>query len=66
MMINDVRSVMTVVMFLVFLGIVFWAYSKKRKRAFDEAARLPFEEDDAMVPGKPGTSRQKNTERRRK
>jgi cytochrome c oxidase cbb3-type subunit 4 len=51
MMINDVRSVMTVVMFLVFLGIVFWAYSKKRKRAFDEAARLPFDEDDAMVPG---------------
>ena len=51
MMINDVRAVMTVVMFVVFLGIVFWAYSKKRKRAFDEAARLPFDKDDAMVPG---------------
>ena len=46
MMINDVRVVMTVVMFVVFLGIVFWAYSKKRERAFDEA---PFR----MFPGVP-------------
>ena len=51
MEINDIRSALTVVMFLVFLGIVFWAYSSKRKGAFDEAARLPFEEDEAMVPG---------------
>lgn len=54
--INDIRSALTVVLFLVFLGIVFWAYSKKSKRAFDEAAQLPFEEDDAMVPGKPGNA----------
>lgn len=53
MEINDVRSAMTVIMFLVFLGIVFWAYGKQRKGAFDEAARLPFEEDETMVPGEP-------------
>ena len=53
MEINDVRSAMTVILFLIFLGIVFWAYSKKSKRAFDEAARLPFEEDEAMVPVEP-------------
>jgi cytochrome c oxidase cbb3-type subunit 4 len=51
MEINDVRSAMTVIMFLVFLGIVVWAWSSKRRGAFDEAARLPFEEDEAMVPG---------------
>lgn len=57
--INDLRSAMTVVMFVVFLGIVFWAYSSKRKRAFDEAARLPFDEDDSMDAGKPrNTSRE--------
>ncbi len=44
--INDFRSAMTVVMFLIFLGIVVWAYSGKRKRAFEEAAKLPFEEDE--------------------
>ena len=43
-----VRSAMTVILFVLFLGIVFWAFSKKRKRAFDEAARLPFDEDEAL------------------
>ena len=38
-------SFMTVVMLVVFLGIVAWAYSSKRSAAFDEAARVPFEED---------------------
>ena len=35
-------SLMTVVSFVTFLGIVAWAYSRKRKRAFDEAANAPF------------------------
>jgi cytochrome c oxidase cbb3-type subunit IV len=38
-------SLMTVVMLVVFLGIVAWAYSSRRSAAFDEAARVPFEED---------------------
>lgn len=25
-----------------FIGIVVWAYSKKRKKSFDDAANLPF------------------------
>jgi len=29
-----------------FLGICFWAYSKNRKKDFDEAANLPFADDD--------------------
>ena len=28
-----------------FLGIVVWAFSSKRKAAFDEAARLPFDDE---------------------
>jgi len=50
-----VRSAMTVILFVLFLGIVFWAFSKKRKRAFDEAARLPFDEDEAL-PNKDGAA----------
>jgi cytochrome c oxidase cbb3-type subunit IV len=38
-------SVMTVVMLVVFLGIVVWAYSGKRSAAFEEAARVPLEDD---------------------
>jgi len=38
-------SIWTVVLMLVFLGIVLWAWSGKRKRSFDEAANLPFADD---------------------
>ena len=54
---NDVRSAMTVIMFVLFLGIVFWAFSKKRKRAFDEAAQLPFDEDEVLPNKGAATSR---------
>ena len=47
------HSIWTVVLLVVFLGIVFWAWSGKRKRAFDEAARLPLEDDDAPASTRP-------------
>ncbi len=43
--INDLRSIFTVVSLLTFVGIVVWAWSKRNKPNFDEAARLPFNED---------------------
>ncbi|MBL8541790.1 MAG: cbb3-type cytochrome c oxidase subunit 3 [Betaproteobacteria bacterium] len=58
--VNDIRSAMTVIMFVVFLGIVFWAFSGRRKRAFDEAANLPFDEDDSMVAGKSRNTSKEN------
>lgn len=44
-----VRSLITVLAFLCFLGIAFWAYSSHAKKGFDEAAQLPFTEDDEQV-----------------
>ena len=44
--INDIRSWYTVVMFLVFIGIVLWAWSGKTKRRFNEAEQLPFNESE--------------------
>jgi len=44
--INDLRTVITGLAFVAFVGIVLWAYSRKREREFDEAANLPFREDD--------------------
>lgn len=41
-----VGSVITVLFFVLFIAIVWWAYSRKNKKAFEEAAQLPFEEDD--------------------
>jgi len=44
--INDFRSLQTVLAFIAFIGIVIWAYSKRRKKSFDDAANLPFADDD--------------------
>jgi cytochrome c oxidase cbb3-type subunit 4 len=43
--INDLRSIVTVVSLITFVGIVIWAWSKRNQGDFDEAARLPFTED---------------------
>jgi len=46
--INDLRSIMTLVSMLTFLGIVWWAFFlKANKKRFDEAANLPFADDEA-------------------
>ena len=44
--INDFRAWHTVVLMVLFIGIIVWAYSKKRKKSFDEAANLPFADED--------------------
>jgi cytochrome c oxidase cbb3-type subunit IV len=43
--INTLRSATTVVSLVVFLGIVWWAWSKRRTSDFEQAANLPFEQD---------------------
>lgn len=43
--INDLRSIVTVVSMLTFLGIVAWAWSKRNKDRFEEAAQLPFQDE---------------------
>lgn len=40
----------TVVAFVVFIAIFVWAWSRKRKHAFDEAARLPLEDEEFVHP----------------
>ncbi|WJW76869.1 cbb3-type cytochrome c oxidase subunit 3 [Thiohalobacter sp. IOR34] len=47
--INDIRSLFTVLVFASFIGVWIWAWSSKRKQAFEEAANLPFVEDDIPV-----------------
>lgn len=43
--INIIRGLITLLLMIVFLGIVFWAYSRRRRKDFDEAARLPLQDD---------------------
>ncbi len=43
--VNDLRSIVTVVSMITFLGIVAWAWSRGNRASFDEAARLPFADE---------------------
>ena len=43
--INLVRSLITALLFIVFIGIVLWAWSKGKREDFEAAARLPMEDD---------------------
>jgi cytochrome c oxidase cbb3-type subunit 4 len=38
-------SVMTVVSFVLFVVIVWWAFRRANKSKFEDAANLPFQED---------------------
>jgi cytochrome c oxidase cbb3-type subunit 4 len=43
---NLIQVIWTLVVLVLFVGIVIWAWSGKRKQDFDEAANMPFDEDD--------------------
>ncbi|HRD83557.1 MAG TPA: cbb3-type cytochrome c oxidase subunit 3 [Rubrivivax sp.] len=45
--VNDLRIATTISSFVLFVGIVAWAWSKNRRAGFHEAANLPFVETDA-------------------
>ena len=44
--INFIRGVITALSLVSFIGIVVWAYGSGRKQRFEEAANLPFSDDD--------------------
>ena len=44
-LVNGLRTAVTVLAFVAFIGILLWAYTRRRKEAFDEAARIPLTED---------------------
>ena len=48
--INDLRILTTVLSFAVFIGILVWAFSKRNKQDFEEAARLPLDLDEGPTP----------------
>ena len=46
--VSDARSVVTLISMMTFIGIVVWAYSARRKQDFDEAAMLPFADEEQL------------------
>ncbi len=47
-LISDARSIVTLICLLTFIGLVVWAYSARRKSDFDEAAMLPFADEEPI------------------
>lgn len=45
MEINTLREIVTAVSFLVFVGILFWAWRHRQTKDFKDAANLPFIDD---------------------
>lgn len=41
-----IGAIVTVVFFVLFIAIVWWAYHKDNRQKYEEAANLPFEEGD--------------------
>lgn len=48
-----ISGIFTVLAFLAFLGITSWAYARHNRARFDEAARLPLDDEPAINCGKP-------------
>ncbi|RBW49868.1 cbb3-type cytochrome oxidase subunit 3 [Marinobacter sp. F3R11] len=44
--INELRGIHTLLVMAVFIGIIWWAFSAHRKKANEEAAHLPFDDDE--------------------
>ena len=43
--ITTMRIVATLISFITFIGILVWAFSRRNKARFEEAAQLPFLQD---------------------
>ena len=44
--INELLGIHSLVIMAMFLGIIWWAYSAHRKKPNDEAAQLPFDDEE--------------------
>lgn len=55
--INDLRSLVTVLAFVAFLGIIAWAWSDRRKAVYDAAARMPLDEEETPAQAPRNTER---------
>jgi cytochrome c oxidase cbb3-type subunit 4 len=44
--VNTLRAAVTLVSFVLFIGLMVWTWNRRRQSAFDEAAQLPFLDGD--------------------
>ncbi len=54
--INSFRGLVTAVLLVLFVALMIWVFAGRSRGAFDEAARLPFD-DEEDGPGRSTTGR---------
>ena len=42
---GTISGIVTVIFVVLFIGIVWWAYSRGNKQRFEDAGKLPFDDD---------------------
>ena len=57
-----IHSIWTLLLVATFIGIIAWAFSRRRKQSFDAAARMPLEDD---VQGRTNVAKDTTPGRRR-
>ncbi|KAA9132577.1 cbb3-type cytochrome c oxidase subunit 3 [Marinihelvus fidelis] len=48
--INILRGILLVLLIIGFVGLFAWAWSRERVPEFEQAARLPLDDDDGRMP----------------
>ncbi|MBT3430432.1 MAG: cbb3-type cytochrome c oxidase subunit 3 [Proteobacteria bacterium] len=56
-MITLFHSIWTTLMFILFVGIVVWAFSRRQKTEFATAASIPFEDEEHPIQSDPDAER---------
>ena len=59
--VNELRTALLLICFFVYLGIVWWAYSKRNLQRHDSAANLPFADESPSGLGGVETNGMKET-----
>ena len=52
---NDFRTILTVLTFTTFVAVVAWAYSGRRRKEYEAAARMALDDDRPAQPRRSGT-----------
>jgi cytochrome c oxidase cbb3-type subunit 4 len=53
MALDTLRGIVTAVLFVLFIALVAWAWSGKRRAVFQKMAQLPLEEDAGVPAAQP-------------
>jgi cytochrome c oxidase cbb3-type subunit 4 len=62
MNIGILQGIGTVLAMAAFIGVCVWAWSSKNKQRFDEAAQLPFMDDDDLDAESPPANKIKHSQ----